>query len=66
MPSPYARNVARPETKFVRESVPNTTTRKIGKVHEIEAIAYETPKRKIEPSVRLRPPLSSRGVENGR
>ena len=27
-------------------------------MHEIDAIVYDTPKRKIEPSVRFRPPLS--------
>ena len=55
-----------PEAKFVREKVLNTRARNTGNVHEIDAIAYETPNRKTEPSVRLRPPLSRRGVENGK
>ena len=54
-----------PTAKFVAAKVPTTTTRKSGSVHASDAIAYDTPKRNIEPSVRLRPPLSSRGVENG-
>jgi hypothetical protein len=38
---------------------------KSGRVHPIDAMAYDTPNTYIDTRVRSRPPLSSRGVVNG-
>ena len=48
-----------------RVMLPNSTPMKIGSVQPIDATAYDTPNTNIDPTVRLRPPLSSRGVVNG-
>jgi hypothetical protein len=49
------------DSRFSRRKVPTTAEVKMGRAHEIDAIAYDTPNTNIEVAVRSRPPRWSFG-----
>ena len=64
MPRPYARNTARPDTKFSCSKVVVTAMRKVGMVHDNDTNAYDTPNRKVDHN--SRPSRSPRLLRDGK